>query len=559
MKKQILLLAISVMSITSLSSCVDMSKKQEANIDPNGTVISPSTNPILPSDNGNGGSSIPGFTTGLTFLDNYISALSSYDYASGVKLDLDIDYFSVPTDSSEYQSTLLAKFPIDINLKYNKAAIENSDYLNAVNFNIDYSTPATKSTFFDALVFPMLFSMVPSFARFDNTYFAGFRADYIGDGNVYYSLKADTLTTDEETGESKFKGDQATLMTDKINVFDAGSSLIQKVLSTINGMPDVLKLVSTIFNGSNTNLGALSAITGSLFNVTSDETGTEISLSPNSVYLLNIGYKKLHDTLMNLKTGNPMYDAMLPMLLGQFIPEDLNNVKLKFVEENGVSKALNLTILGNYYTDKDIHNYETRAPYTMLTLNLARDEEYKFDDKFFFNNKKNVLSFYEKSQAVSTVVDKFNSLDNDLTRYGDAIKESDAFKNDTVELYNSYIGFDTYQKAGLKGYTDKFNTYYPVDGNIVANYDTTDLTNIPVGKTTFFKVNQTSPYKVSYVFSLDKEIEGVSISGNGGLKVAKDAKFTEDTTLTISATPTDSAFSKAKITPLTVTIKANSK
>ena len=251
MKKKGLLI-FSLLGGLVLTSCGDIQFDTKTPTDEGGNEIIPSDPEVLPDDPSTEDPSNPE-TPEIDlpeYVDNFIYTLLTYDYTSGVRFNLDVSAYQIPT---ELESELVAflNLPFDIDIKYNQDSIDSKNYLDAINFKISTIRPTTSD--FLGVVLQMLPSFMPEINYLSLTNFKSLSVDYIGDGYLYTSLNAAGKNTTNDV--TTWNEEESAILMEQTNLGEAlGGTLVDTILPMLPNLPsddiinEIIPIISNIAN-----------------------------------------------------------------------------------------------------------------------------------------------------------------------------------------------------------------------------------------------------------------------------------------------------------------------
>ena len=500
MKKKGLLI-FSLLGGLVLTSCGDIQFDTKTPTDEGGNEIIPSDPEVLPDDPSTEDPSNPE-TPEIDlpeYVDNFIYTLLTYDYTSGVRFNLDISAYQIPT---ELESELVAflNLPFDIDIKYNQDSIDSKNYLDAINFKISTIRPTTSD--FLGVVLQMLPSFMPEINYLSLTNFKSLSVDYIGDGYLYTSLNAAGKTTTNDV--TTWNEEESAILMEQTNLGEAlGGTLVDTILPMLPNLPsdDIINEIIPIIS----NL------------IEEEKVGNDTILSLNTIgtALINTLWGDLYNQLLDMASNlDGLAGIFLPALIPQFVPQVINDINVIFSEDES-SKWTNLEL--KIIAETTIQE-ETRV-FDWLTIDLNKDN-YTFSDDYFENNKtlvQNKLSDYNNLLAVRTKMDELHA---DYTNYGSVITETEYFKNEVKSVLSQYETLSTYQLDGLNGYNTRFTTYYPTsitDLSVPSNYE---ALNLHVGDTFKLTYTANNPLDLPLIFE-SSNLEAISVDNEGNITVLK--------------------------------------
>ena len=326
MKRKKLSLLLFLQIATLLTSCGDVfTIKDKAQYDKNGNKIEPNTTQITPNDNSSSSSSSSDKVDNIVLINtlkNLFDTISSQDYESGVQFDSELVFNAVPNEVTDYRENEILTIPLDINVKYNKKDLEDFTLSDIASLNINYDYPLDAKDF--STYIPLFISSIPNLNRIDTKYFSGFSLDYIGDGSLYYSIKADDAFVDENN-KKYYIGDNDTLYTSNIKPDDI-KNLIPNYTIPSSTIPYNTNSVDNINNKENifSTINEILKILSKFFVSSSTPDGLTISLGTAGSYLLNYNWKSIYKKIMSLDTGDQITNKLLQIFLKQIFPEELD-------------------------------------------------------------------------------------------------------------------------------------------------------------------------------------------------------------------------------------------
>lgn len=505
MKKNLFISTTALISTFILASCGEVyPSKDKVDIDKNGNKILPNTDVVIPNDNNDQNNEKPNDILDTTLsVATLIKSFFSYDYSSGVQFNINTKINSVPNKDSDYAENTILTLPVNLDIKYNENELFNFNPLNSLNFSLNYEQPTMAADF--SALFPAVLSMIPETSRLDSDYFAGFSLDYIGDGSLYYSIKADEKISDDN-GNYIYKGDNDTLLTSKIDASNIMGLIKSNIPISALSLLSLSKLDLFNFNLSEIVEQIVSIFSSYSFSTITTQ-GAKVTLGDAGKYLINTIYKKAYEKILNTDFGNESLNQMMPGIIAQIIPQEINDIVLIFNEENGYTKNLNLKIMGNYFVNEDESEVEVAYPYTFLDLTLEKTDKV-FDEDYFIKNSDNVLRLYYKTLTVQSFVDNFDLIISNYNERGEYYLSLDETKKVIKNLYSEFSSFDKYQKASVTGinndYSSKFNEYYPSKINSLKLLE--DSSSLKSGDKIKLVADVDNPYDLSLSFTSDSDL-----------------------------------------------------
>lgn len=507
MKRKKLSLLLFLQIATLLTSCGDVfTIKDKAQYDKNGNKIEPNTTQITPNDNSSSSSSSSDKVDNIVLINtlkNLFDTISSQDYESGVQFDSELVFNAVPNEVTDYRENEILTIPLDINVKYNKKDLEDFTLSDIASLNINYDYPLDAKDF--STYIPLFISSIPNLNRIDTKYFSGFSLDYIGDGSLYYSIKADDAFVDENN-KKYYIGDNDTLYTSNIKPDDI-KNLIPNYTIPSSTIPYNTNSVDNINNKENifSTINEILKILSKFFVSSSTPDGLTISLGTAGSYLLNYNWKSIYKKIMSLDTGDQITNKLLQIFLKQIFPEELDNIVIKVNENNGVTTSLEFSIIGRYNKANNLNETNT---YTFVKSEFMTNGK-NLESNFFDLRKEIISKNYNSTQNVIKFVDEFDILNKKLEEQGESFKNLEATKNKLITLYNSFDSFSKYQKASVTGknnnYALNFDKYYKTAMESISSSIPTNQ-KINSDDIMTLKAISTNPYSLNYNRKYDSNL-----------------------------------------------------
>ena len=507
MKRKKLSLLLFLQIATLLTSCGDVfTIKDKAQYDKNGNKIEPNTTQITPNDNSSSSSSSSDKVDNIVLINtlkNLFDTISSQDYESGVQFDSELVFNAVPNEVTDYRENEILTIPLDINVKYNKKDLEDFTLSDIASLNINYDYPLDAKDF--STYIPLFISSIPNLNRIDTKYFSGFSLDYIGDGSLYYSIKADDAFVDENN-KKYYIGDNDTLYTSNIKPDDI-KNLIPNYTIPSSTIPYNTNSVDNINNKENifSTINEILKILSKFFVSSSTPDGLTISLGTAGSYLLNYNWKSIYKKIMSLDTGDQITNKLLQIFLKQIFPEELDNIVIKVNENNGVTTSLEFSIIGRYNKANNLNETNTYAFVKSEFMTNGKNLESNF-----FDLRKEIISKnYNSTQNVIKFVDEFDILNKKLEEQGESFKNLEVTKNKLITLYNTFDSFSKYQKASVTGknnnYALNFDKYYKTAMESISSSIPTNQ-KINSDDIMTLKAISTNPYSLNYNRKYDSNL-----------------------------------------------------
>ena len=507
MKRKKLSLLLFLQIATLLTSCGDVfTIKDKAQYDKNGNKIEPNTTQITPNDNSSSSSSSSDKVDNIVLINtlkNLFDTISSQDYESGVQFDSELVFNAVPNEVTDYRENEILTIPLDINVKYNKTDLEDFTLSDIASLNINYDYPLDAKDF--STYIPLFISSIPNLNRIDTKYFSGFSLDYIGDGSLYYSIKADDAFVDENN-KKYYIGDNDTLYTSNIKPDDI-KNLIPNYTIPSSTIPYNTNSVDNINNKENifSTINEILKILSKFFVSSSTPDGLTISLGTAGSYLLNYNWKSIYKKIMSLDTGDQITNKLLQIFLKQIFPEELDNIVIKVNENNGVTTSLEFSIIGRYNKANNLNETNTYAFVKSEFMTNGKNLESNF-----FDLRKEIISKnYNSTQNVIKFVDEFDILNKKLEEQGESFKNLEVTKNKLITLYNTFDSFSKYQKASVTGknnnYALNFDKYYKTAMESISSSIPTNQ-KINSDDIMTLKAISTNPYSLNYNRKYDSNL-----------------------------------------------------
>ena len=507
MKRKKLSLLLFLQIATLLTSCGDVfTIKDKAQYDKNGNKIEPNTTQITPNDNSSSSSSSSDKVDNIVLINtlkNLFDTISSQDYESGVQFDSELVFNAVPNEVTDYRENEILTIPLDINVKYNKKDLEDFTLSDIASLNINYDYPLDAKDF--STYIPLFISSIPNLNRIDTKYFSGFSLDYIGDGSLYYSIKADDAFVDENN-KKYYIGDNDTLYTSNIKHDDI-KNLIPNYTIPSSTIPYNTNSVDNINNKENifSTINEILKILSKFFVSSSTPDGLTISLGTAGSYLLNYNWKSIYKKIMSLDTGDQITNKLLQIFLKQIFPEELDNIVIKVNENNGVTTSLEFSIIGRYNKANNLNETNTYAFVKSEFMTNGKNLESNF-----FDLRKEIISKnYNSTQNVIKFVDEFDILNKKLEEQGESFKNLEVTKNKLITLYNTFDSFSKYQKASVTGknnnYALNFDKYYKTAMESISSSIPTNQ-KINSDDIMTLKAISTNPYSLNYNRKYDSNL-----------------------------------------------------
>ncbi|MCI6789312.1 MAG: hypothetical protein MR606_05690 [Mollicutes bacterium] len=507
MKRKKLSLLLFLQIATLLTSCGDVfTIKDKAQYDKNGNKIEPNTTQITPNDNSSSSSSSSDKVDNIVLINtlkNLFDTISSQDYESGVQFDSELVFNAVPNEVTDYRENKILTIPLDINVKYNKKDLEDFTLSDIASLNINYDYPLDAKDF--STYIPLFISSIPNLNRIDTKYFSGFSLDYIGDGSLYYSIKADDTFVDENN-KKYYIGDNDTLYTSNIKPDDI-KNLIPNYTIPSSTIPYNTNSVDNINNKENifSTINEILKILSKFFVSSSTPDGLTISLGTAGSYLLNYNWKSIYKKIMSLDTGDQITNKLLQIFLKQIFPEELDNIVIKVNENNGVTTSLEFSIIGRYNKANNLNETNT---YTFVKSEFMTNGK-NLESNFFDLRKEIISKNYNSTQNVIKFVDEFDILNKKLEEQGESFKNLEATKNKLITLYNTFDSFSKYQKASVTGknnnYALNFDKYYKTAMESISSSIPTNQ-KINSDDIMTLKAISTNPYSLNYNRKYDSNL-----------------------------------------------------
>lgn len=507
MKRKKLSLLLFLQIATLLTSCGDVfTIKDKAQYDKNGNKIEPNTTQITPNDNSSSSSSSSDKVDNIVLINtlkNLFDTISSQDYESGVQFDSELVFNAVPNEVTDYRENEILTIPLDINVKYNKKDLEDFTLSDIASLNINYDYPLDAKDF--STYIPLFISSIPNLNRIDTKYFSGFSLDYIGDGSLYYSIKADDAFVDENN-EKYYIGDNDTLYTSNIKPDDI-KNLIPNYTIPSSTIPYNTNSVDNINNKENifSTINEILKILSKFFVSSSTPDGLTISLGTAGSYLLNYNWKSIYKKIMSLDTGDQITNKLLQIFLKQIFPEELDNIVIKVNENNGVTTGLEFSIIGRYNKANNLNETNT---YTFVKSEFMTNGK-NLESNFFDLRKEIISKNYNSTQNVIKFVDEFDILNKKLEEQGESFKNLEVTKNKLITLYNTFDSFSKYQKASVTGknnnYALNFDKYYKTAMESISSSIPTNQ-KINSDDIMTLKAISTNPYSLNYNRKYDSNL-----------------------------------------------------
>ena len=507
MKRKKLSLLLFLQIATLLTSCGDVfTIKDKAQYDKNGNKIEPNTTQITPNDNSSSSSSSSDKVDNIVLINtlkNLFDTISSQDYESGVQFDSELVFNAVPNEVTDYRENEILTIPLDINVKYNKKDLEDFTLSDIASLNINYDYPLDAKDF--STYIPLFISSIPNLNRIDTKYFSGFSLDYIGDGSLYYSIKADDAFVDENN-KKYYIGDNDTLYTSNIKPDDI-KNLIPNYTIPSSTIPYNTNSVDNINNKENifSTINEILKILSKFFVSSSTPDGLTISLGTAGSYLLNYNWKSIYKKIMSLDTGDQITNKLLQIFLKQIFPEELDNIVIKVNENNGVTTSLEFSIIGRYNKANNLNETNT---YTFVKSEFMTNRK-NLESNFFDLRKEIISKNYNSTQNVIKFVDEFDILNKKLEEQGESFKNLEVTKNKLITLYNTFDSFSKYQKASVTGknnnYALNFDKYYKTAMESISSSIPTNQ-KINSDDIMTLKAISTNPYSLNYNRKYDSNL-----------------------------------------------------
>lgn len=507
MKRKKLSLLLFLQIATLLTSCGDVfTIKDKAQYDKNGNKIEPNTTQITPNDNSSSSSSSSDKVDNIVLINtlkNLFDTISSQDYESGVQFDSELVFNAVPNEVTDYRENEILTIPLDINVKYNKKDLEDFTLSDIASLNINYDYPLDAKDF--STYIPLFISSIPNLNRIDTKYFSGFSLDYIGDGSLYYSIKADDAFVDENN-KKYYIGDNDTLYTSNIKPDDI-KNLIPNYTIPSSTIPYNTNSVDNINNKENifSTINEILKILSKFFVSSSTPDGLTISLGTAGSYLLNYNWKSIYKKIMSLDTGDQITNKLLQIFLKQIFPEELDNIVIKVNENNGVTSSLEFSIIGRYNKANNLNETNT---YTFVKSEFMTNGK-NLESNFFDLRKEIISKNYNSTQNVIKFVDEFDILNKKLEEQGESFKNLEVTKNKLITLYNTFDSFSKYQKASVTGknnnYALNFDKYYKTAMESISSSIPTNQ-KINSDDIMTLKAISTNPYSLNYNRKYDSNL-----------------------------------------------------
>lgn len=507
MKRKKLSLLLFLQIATLLTSCGDVfTIKDKAQYDKNGNKIEPNTTQITPNDNSSSSSSSSDKVDNIVLINtlkNLFDTISSQDYESGVQFDSELVFNAVPNEVTDYRENEILTIPLDINVKYNKKDLEDFTLSDIASLNINYDYPLDAKDF--STYIPLFISSIPNLNRIDTKYFSGFSLDYIGDGSLYYSIKADDAFVDENN-KKYYIGDNDTLYTSNIKPDDI-KNLIPNYTIPSSTIPYNTNSVDNINNKENifSTINEILKILSKFFVSSSAPDGLTISLGTAGSYLLNYNWKSIYKKIMSLDTGDQITNKLLQIFLKQIFPEELDNIVIKVNENNGVTTSLEFSIIGRYNKANNLNETNT---YTFVKSEFMTNGK-NLESNFFDLRKEIISKNYNSTQNVIKFVDEFDILNKKLEEQGESFKNLEVTKNKLITLYNTFDSFSKYQKASVTGknnnYALNFDKYYKTAMESISSSIPTNQ-KINSDDIMTLKAISTNPYSLNYNRKYDSNL-----------------------------------------------------
>ena len=507
MKRKKLSLLLFLQIATLLTSCGDVfTIKDKAQYDKNGNKIEPNTTQITPNDNSSSSSSSSDKVDNIVLINtlkNLFDTISSQDYESGVQFDSELIFNAVPNEVTDYRENEILTIPLDINVKYNKKDLEDFTLSDIASLNINYDYPLDAKDF--STYIPLFISSIPNLNRIDTKYFSGFSLDYIGDGSLYYSIKADDAFVDENN-KKYYIGDNDTLYTSNIKPDDI-KNLIPNYTIPSSTIPYNTNSVDNINNKENifSTINEILKILSKFFVSSSTPDGLTISLGTAGSYLLNYNWKSIYKKIMSLDTGDQITNKLLQIFLKQIFPEELDNIVIKVNENNGVTTSLEFSIIGRYNKANNLNETNT---YTFVKSEFMTNGK-NLESNFFDLRKEIISKNYNSTQNVIKFVDEFDILNKKLEEQGESFKNLEVTKNKLITLYNTFDSFSKYQKASVTGknnnYALNFDKYYKTAMESISSSIPTNQ-KINSDDIMTLKAISTNPYSLNYNRKYDSNL-----------------------------------------------------
>lgn len=507
MKRRKFSLLLFLQIATLLTSCGDVfAIKDKAQYDKNGNKIEPNTTLITPNDNSSSSSSSSDKVDNIVLINtlkNLFDTISSQDYESGVQFDSELVFNAVPNEVTDYRENEILTIPLDINVKYNKKDLEDFTLSDIASLNINYDYPLDAKDF--STYIPLFISSIPNLNRIDTKYFSGFSLDYIGDGSLYYSIKADDAFVDENN-KKYYIGDNDTLYTSNIKPDDI-KNLIPNYTIPSSTIPYNTNSVDNINNKENifSTINEILKILSKFFVSSSTPDGLTISLGTAGSYLLNYNWKSIYKKIMSLDTGDQITNKLLQIFLKQIFPEELDNIVIKVNENNGVTTSLEFSIIGRYNKANNLNETNT---YTFVKSEFMTNGK-NLESNFFDLRKEIISKNYNSTQNVIKFVDEFDILNKKLEEQGESFKNLEVTKNKLITLYNTFDSFSKYQKASVTGknnnYALNFDKYYKTAMESISSSIPTNQ-KINSDDIMTLKAISTNPYSLNYNRKYDSNL-----------------------------------------------------
>lgn len=507
MKRRKFSLLLFLQIATLLTSCGDVfAIKDKAQYDKNGNKIEPDTTLITPNDNSSSSSSSSDKVDNIVLINtlkNLFDTISSQDYESGVQFDSELVFNAVPNEVTDYRENEILTIPLDINVKYNKKDLEDFTLSDIASLNINYDYPLDAKDF--STYIPLFISSIPNLNRIDTKYFSGFSLDYIGDGSLYYSIKADDAFVDENN-KKYYIGDNDTLYTSNIKPDDI-KNLIPNYTIPSSTIPYNTNSVDNINNKENifSTINEILKILSKFFVSSSTPDGLTISLGTAGSYLLNYNWKSIYKKIMSLDTGDQITNKLLQIFLKQIFPEELDNIVIKVNENNGVTTSLEFSIIGRYNKANNLNETNT---YTFVKSEFMTNGK-NLESNFFDLRKEIISKNYNSTQNVIKFVDEFDILNKKLEERGESFKNLEVTKNKLITLYNTFDSFSKYQKASVAGknnnYALNFDKYYKTAMESISSSIPTNQ-KINSDDIITLKAISTNPYSLNYNRKYDSNL-----------------------------------------------------
>lgn len=507
MKRRKFSLLLFLQIATLLTSCGDVfAIKDKAQYDKNGNKIEPNTTLITPNDNSSSSSSSSDKVDNIVLINtlkNLFDTISSQDYESGVQFDSELVFNAVPNEVTDYRENEILTIPLDINVKYNKKDLEDFTLSDIASLNINYDYPLDAKDF--STYIPLFISSIPNLNRIDTKYFSGFSLDYIGDGSLYYSIKADDAFVDENN-KKYYIGDNDTLYTSNIKPDDI-KNLIPNYTIPSSTIPYNTNSVDNINNKENifSTINEILKILSKFFVSSSTPDGLTISLGTAGSYLLNYNWKSIYKKIMSLDTGDQITNKLLQIFLKQIFPEELDNIVIKVNENNGVTTSLEFSIIGRYNKANNLNETNT---YTFVKSEFMTNGK-NLESNFFDLRKEIISKNYNSTQNVIKFVDEFDILNKKLEERGESFKNLEVTKNKLITLYNTFDSFSKYQKASVAGknnnYALNFDKYYKTAMESISSSIPTNQ-KINSDDIITLKAISTNPYSLNYNRKYDSNL-----------------------------------------------------